>query len=141
MSLNEKERPRVGIAVFVEREKKVLLGLRKGAHGASTWATPGGHLEFGETVEACARRELFEETGLKVLDCLLGPWVENVMEEGKKHYITIFVRAEVLEGEPELREPDKCDGWQWFSWDALPHPLFPSIYSFLEKNWDFSESI
>jgi 8-oxo-dGTP pyrophosphatase MutT (NUDIX family) len=34
--------------------------------GQSHWATPGGGLEPGESFEAAAVRELFEETGLKV---------------------------------------------------------------------------
>lgn len=29
----------------------------------TTWEIPGGHREAGETVEACAHRELYEETG------------------------------------------------------------------------------
>ncbi len=30
-------------------------------------------------------------------------------------------------------EPDKCEEWQWFSIDALPSPLFPSVITFFEK--------
>lgn len=31
----------------------------------TTWETQGGHIEAGETPLACARRELFEESGIK----------------------------------------------------------------------------
>jgi 8-oxo-dGTP diphosphatase len=137
-ALNEKLFPRVGVGVLVENEGKILLGQRKGAHGAFTWAPPGGHLEFGETVEECAKRELLEETGLKIIASTLGPWMENVMENGKKHYITLLVHVDQFEGELQLLEPDKCDGWQWFSWDSLPEPLFAPFDSFIKRR--FSET-
>jgi 8-oxo-dGTP diphosphatase len=124
--------PKVGIAVLVKSDSKVLLGQRKGAHGASTWAPPGGHLEFGESVEECARRELLEETALKIISHTLGPWVENIMENGKKHYITLFVTVVQFEGDLQLLEPDKCEGWQWFSWNELPRPLFAPFDSFIK---------
>lgn len=38
-----------------------------------------------------------------------------------------------FEGEPKLLEPDKCEGWQWFDWDSLPEPLFPSVESLIKK--------
>ena len=50
--------PRVGVAVIVVRDGRVLVGRRRSAsHGDGMWQFPGGHLEFGETVEACAARE------------------------------------------------------------------------------------
>ncbi len=126
---NEKIRPRVGVGVYVFKEGKVLLGKRKGAHGADQWACPGGHLEFGESLEDCANRELAEETGLKALSVKDGGWSSNVID-GSKHYITLFAVVEKFEGEPQLLEPHKCEEWQWFSIDALPSPLFPPANSF-----------
>ena len=128
----KKLRPHVGVGVVIIKNGKVLLGKRKGSIGAGTWSISGGHLEFGETIEECALRELQEETGLKALSFRVGPWSSDLIEQGK-HYITLFVIVDQFEGEPKLLEPDKCEGWQWFDWDDLPSPLFPTVRSFVEK--------
>ncbi len=129
---NQEKRPRVGVGVCVEQEGRVLLGKRKGAHGSGEWAFPGGHLEFGESVEECAIRELAEETGLEALELQLGPWTNDIFDD-TRHYITLFAFVGQFEGELQVLEPHKCEGWQWFEWDALPSPLFPSVRSFLQK--------
>lgn len=58
--------PRVGIGVMVIRDGKVLLGRRQGSHGAGHYAWPGGHLEYMESFEECAKREVREETGIEI---------------------------------------------------------------------------
>ncbi len=73
--------PRVGVGVIVVRTGRVLLGLRQGSHGEGTWALPGGHLEFGETVPACAARELLEETGLVATAFRPAPYTSDVFAE------------------------------------------------------------
>jgi 8-oxo-dGTP diphosphatase len=128
--------PRVGVGVFVVREGRFLLGKRKGAHGAGEWALPGGHLEFGESVEACARREVQEETGLVVTQVRPGPWSSDLFAEVDRHYVTLFVIAGSPAGEPELREPDKCEGWEWFRWPELPAPLFAPLRSLQLQGFD-----
>ncbi|MBS0605102.1 MAG: NUDIX domain-containing protein [Verrucomicrobia bacterium] len=126
------ERPKVGVGVVVISQGKLLLGKRKGAHGAGFWSTAGGHLENGESVEECARRELFEETGLEAASVVLGPWTNNIID-GTKHYVTLFVFVDAFRGEVQLKEPHKCEGWHWFDANALPDPLFPTVVTMIEK--------
>lgn len=126
------ERPKVGVGVLVVSEGKVLLGKRKGAHGAGCWSIAGGHLEFGESVEECAKRELKEETGLEATSLILGPWTNDLIEDGK-HYVSLFVFVDSFKGEVVLKEPEKCEGWNWFPWREVPSPLFPPILTLIQK--------
>lgn len=60
---------------------------------------PGGHLEHLETFEACAKREVKEETGLQIEDVKFLTATESYFtEEENKHYVTIFMTAFVREG-------------------------------------------
>lgn len=127
-----KEIPRVGIGVVVLKENLILLGRRKGVHGAGDWAFPGGHLEFCETPEQCAYRELIEETGIEARSIYPGPWTNDVFEE-KKHYITLFMFVTKFSGEPKVLEPEKCENWEWCDWDNLPQPLFASMQSLINN--------
>ena len=51
--------------VILARGGDVLLVRRRYAPRAGAWCLPAGFMEYGETPERCARRELREETGLK----------------------------------------------------------------------------
>lgn len=126
-------RPLVGIGVIIRNNNEILLGLRKNAHGAQTWAPPGGHLEFGESFQACAAREVAEETGLIVTNIAQGPTTNDIFEAEQKHYVTIFMIASYQGGQPQVLEPHKCEQWQWFALDALPSPLFLPLENMLKN--------
>lgn len=129
------KRPLVGVAAIIIKDGKVLLGKRKNAHGSGTWQFPGGHLEFNETIENCAQREVLEETGIKIKNIRLGPYTNDIFEQEQKHYITLFVMAEYDSGELALKEPQKCEKWGWFEWTRLPQPSFLPIINLLKQNF------
>lgn len=128
--------PRIGIGVIVLRNGCVLLGERIGAHGAGTWALPGGHLEFGETPADCARREVLEETGLVIAALAAGPFVNDVFAAEEKHYVTLFFVARSDHGEARRGEPDKCLRWAWFDWSDFPEPLFQPLATLRATGFD-----
>ena len=57
---------RVRISGLCWQNEKLLLVNHRGLAEGDFWAPPGGGLEFGESVDACLRREFLEETGLQI---------------------------------------------------------------------------
>lgn len=126
--MSELPKVQVGVGVFIldparstAENPAFLLGKRKGSHGAGSYALPGGHLEFGESFEDCARREVAEETGLQVVNVHYLTATNDPMLDEKKHYVTIFMACERANGTdiPLNLEANKCEGWDWVSWQQL----------------------
>jgi 8-oxo-dGTP diphosphatase len=114
------------------------LGKRKNAHGAYTWSPPGGHLEFGESFEACAEREVLEETGLSIKNIRRYRITNDIFDKEDKHYVTLIMAADYTAGVPQLLEPHKCYVWQWFALDQLPDNLFLSMKNMM-KDYNVAE--
>jgi len=132
----EEKRPKVGVGVFVIKGDKVLFQKRKGKHGSGTWCLPGGHLEFGETIESCAARETMEEMGVGIKNIKIGPFTNDIHVTEDKHYITIFVISEYDFGNPAVMEPEFCEAAEWMGWDDLPSPLFLPLKNLLETGYN-----
>jgi len=139
----EKQKPGVGVGVILLNSRgEILLGKRvedqskSELKGGCTWTLPGGKLEFGETLEQAAKREVAEETGLEAKDlCVIS--VSDDMIPGK-HFVTIgFAGKPVDESKQPTAENDEdkdISEWKWFSPDSLPSPLFfPSARAI--ENW------
>lgn len=129
------KRPLIGVAVIVIKDQRVLLGKRKNAHGADTWAFPGGHLELNESIEDCAVREVWEETGLGITNLRPGPFTNDIFTAEGKHYVTLFVIADYASGTPTIKEPRKCAGWEWSQWPPILKPQFLPLQNLLKQNF------
>lgn len=128
---------KVGVGVYVfNKQHQLLLGLRKSTHAFGTWCAPGGHMEYGETNEEAAIRELKEETGLDTLpqDLTLEGVTNDFYQESGKHYITLHFICRHYTGLPKIIEKDKCAEWKWFSLDNLPTNLMLSNKNFLSTH-------
>ena len=115
---------------MIFKDGKALLGKRRGAHGEGEYGLPGGHLEFGESFEACARRETREEAGIEIGNVRF-LYLANLVGY-EKHYAQIGIAADWVSGEPRNLEPERNDGWAWYSLDDLPAPLFRTVPWYLE---------
>ena len=123
--------PRVGVGALILQAGQLLLAERRGSHGAGTFGSVGGHVEFGESPVEALKREAMEELGItlgkvKFLTCI------NFTVEGK-HYLDLGFTAEIVVGTPAVQpaEVDKFAQIGWFPLDNLPQPLFAPIHAYL----------
>ena len=120
-----KPQVKVGIGILVFKDRKVLLGKRRESHGKGEYASPGGHLEFNESIIDCAKRECREEAGIEIKNIKFLRF-SNMRKYGK-HYVDIGLIADWAGGDPTVLEPSKMEKWNWYNLDNLPKPLFGVI--------------
>jgi len=121
--MEQENKPKVGVGIMIFKNGKVLLGKRKGSHGEGEYAFPGGHLEYMESFQDCAKREISEECGIKIKNIRF-QFLANVTKYAPKHYVHVGLVADWEDGEPEVLEPEKSESWDWHNIDNLPEPIF-----------------
>lgn len=115
---------KVGVGCFVFKDGKFLMGQRKSSHGASTWSIPGGHMEYGESLEQTTAREVKEEVRIKIKNVRFGAITNDYFPKENKHYLTVWMLSDYASGQERMVEPDYFINLRWASFDNLPAPLF-----------------
>jgi 8-oxo-dGTP diphosphatase len=129
--MEQKNLFRVGCAAIIKRDNKVLLAQRGETKAyAGLWEAPGGKLEYGEQPEDCVRREVEEETELKVEKArLAGVASAGTGEFGP--WVALFYECE-CSGEPQDLEPEARGPWKWFALSSLPSDLTPWLEAYFK---------
>lgn len=95
----------VAVAAAVTDEHGRILALQRPEDGR--WEPPGGMLEAGETLHDGLRREVREETGLRVEPVSLGAVYQN----SATGTIVLTFRCRIVAG--ELTTNDEASGFRW----------------------------
>ena len=106
------------VDIIIDVEGDIVLIERQ--HRPFGWAIPGGFVDYGESVEACAVREAKEETGLDVrLTDLL--YVYSRPDRDPRHHTLTTVFLATAQGEPVAADDAKSAGV--FGQHKLPEPI------------------
>jgi 8-oxo-dGTP diphosphatase len=140
-----KKKVGAGFGVILENDGQILLGKRhvdpekadSAFRSAGEWTLPGGKLEWGESFEDGAIREVKEETGIDITN----PQVVSVhnCKNQFAHFMTVGLVTHNWKGDAQVMEPDEITEWEWFDINKLPSPIyFPSaevIENYLDKKF------
>ena len=102
--------------------------------GFGTWAFPGGWLDFGETPEEAAVREVKEELDLDVEVYAPMGYTSNLSENGRFQIVTLFFECVQRNTSlvPRIVEPDKVDEIAYVTRSTACHyPLFAATERYL----------
>ncbi|MBP3419162.1 MAG: DUF4491 family protein [Marinifilaceae bacterium] len=105
-------------------ELEVLLIERGGEPYKGYWAIPGGFMEMDETTESCSRREMMEETGIKVNYLKEVKSYSNVNRDPRERVVTITYCTLEQKDNVTPEAGDDAQNVAWFPIRNLPKLAF-----------------
>lgn len=103
--MTQPSRHSVSVAAVITNDDGQVLVAQRRDNGA--WEFPGGVLEMGESIHAGLRREVEEETGLRVEPVRLTGVYKNM----KVGVVAMVFRAEIVGGVPAPTEETSAVAW------------------------------
>lgn len=130
--------PLIGVGAVVQRGKRILLIKRANEPARGLWSIPGGLVEVGETLKEAAKREVEEETGIKVEIGEFLDIIENIIRDRdgrvKFHYVLIDFRAKPVSEDAELSPSSEALEARWFTPEEMKNiPLTQTVRRLLRK--------
>ncbi|MBD3267613.1 NUDIX domain-containing protein [bacterium] len=136
----QEQRIRNRVAVILIDDGKILL-VKHEKNGREYWLLPGGGVDYGETLEQAAIRELKEESNLNVRIGDLLFISESIPDDKHRHVINYYFEGKVISGDMQVGEDTVLRDVQWNDISRLPHmTIYPNTVREILR-WYESNSI
>jgi nucleotide sugar dehydrogenase len=113
--------PAVAVNIIVKVERKILLIKRRLEPFKGLWSLPGGYVEYGETVEDAAKREVKEECGLDIQPSRIVGLYSDLKRHPWKHAVAICYAAKKVKG--QIKSRSKEGNVDFFEINRIPKEL------------------
>lgn len=133
----------VTLECFVKKDNKYLM-LHRAPHKRimpGVWMAPGGHREFNEGLFECARREIMEETGLKIKNLKVKVTGNAYLKDLEQEFFFHFVMADYASGKVVQNPQDGELVWLTPKEIAKLDDLLPEIHKILPKLFDGKDKV
>ncbi len=110
----------IDVVALSPDRRQVILIQRKYAPWKGMWALPGGFVEYGETLETAARRELQEECGVTTEAPFHQVKAFDAPDRDPRQHLITIAHCVVLHTNQELVAGDDAQNARWFPVDRLP---------------------
>lgn len=135
--------PTIRVSLVIINAKEEILLVKHKKKTREYWVLPGGHLEFGETIEECALRELKEETNLDGEFLKTIALSESLAPDNSRHIINIFTLVKVKDGSIKIcSDEDIIMEVAYLPLSRLQsETVYPDVKDFIldgyKNNWSF----
>lgn len=131
--MNNKPQQIGTVIILLNDKHQILLGRRKNAFKAGLYGLPGGRVDRGENLTDGARRELEEETGVFAQNLEYLSVVKEWQADNDSDFVHFVFLCKKWSREIQVLEPNKCEGWHWFSLNDLPKDILDGHLAAIES--------
>lgn len=119
---NEKHLIHSAVYGILRKNNKILLMRRfNTGYKDGFFTLPAGHIEKDELPKETMLRELKEEVGLiSDLESLVGVYAMHRISDSGRTYVDYYFEILKYTGNPEIKEPEKCDYIGWYEIENVP---------------------